>query len=185
LIRFRKSGPPDGVGIILLKKKTNKNQLFKRRHTMRNIMERSNGNVGLKAVMLKRRAQVKRIGTSALMRLSRLRSLQDDLDLSDEQVQKLWEIESTLVRNVAKLTVEIRVARFESVKAIAARSANFDQIRAHAKKAMELRLQRKLALIDAYKEGLEVLTPDQREELSGCISVWAEEVDEESEDDQE
>lgn len=147
---------------------------------MRNVMEKPG--MGIKAVMLRRGLTRKKIGTSALMRLSRLRALKDELDLSDDQVRKLWDIESMLVRNVAKLSLEIRVSRFDSVKDIAHMPVNFDKVRANAKKVMDLRLQRKIAIIDAFEQGLQVLTPEQKEQLADVESVWAEEVEEEIED---
>jgi Spy/CpxP family protein refolding chaperone len=134
--------------------------------------------MGLKAVMMRRGLTRKRIGTSALMRLSRLRALRDELDLSDDQVRKLWDIESGLVRNVAKLTLEIRVARFDSLKTIVMRPVNFDQVRANAKNVMDLRLQRKMAIIDAFEQGVQVLTPEQKEMLSDAQSVWEDEAEE-------
>lgn len=147
---------------------------------MRNVMEKPG--MGMKAVMLRRGLARKRIGTSTLMRLSRLLALKEELDLSDDQVRNLWEIESTVVRTVAKLTLEIRVARFDSLKGIVSKPVNFDHIRANAKKVMDLRLQRKIAIIDAFEKGLQVLTSDQKEQLPDILSVWAEEVQEEMED---
>lgn len=146
---------------------------------MRNVMEKPG--MGLKAVMLRRGLTRKRIGTSALMRLSRLRALKDELELSDDQVSKLWEIESMLVRNVAKLSLEIRVARFDSLKDIVVRPVNFDRIRANAKKVTDLRLQRKMAIIDAFEQGLQALSADQKDQLADAQSAWEDEVEEEIE----
>lgn len=151
---------------------------------MRNVMEKPG--MGIKAVMLRRGLTRKRLGTSALMRLSRLAALKDELELSDDQVRKLWDIETTLVRNVAKLTLEIRVARFESLKTIvSSRPVNFDQVRSNAKKVMDLRLQRKMAIIDAFEQGVQTLSQDQKEQLADVQSVWADEVAEEEMDEQE
>lgn len=144
---------------------------------MRNVMEKPG--MGLKAVMLRRGIERKRIGTSMLMRLSRLRALKDELGMDDDQVRKLWDIESMLVRSIAKLTLEIRVARFDSIKGIVSKPVNFEHIRGNAKRVMDLRLQRKMAIINAFEEGLGALTPEQKEQLPDILSVWADEVEEE------
>ncbi len=157
--------------------------LLNKEDKMRNVMEKPG--VGLKAVMLKRRTQARRIGTSALMRLSRLRALKDELDLNDDQVRNLWDIESTLVRNIAKLTLDIRVSRFDSLKSIVSKPVDFNQVRANAKKVMDLRLQRKIAVIDAFEKGLQVLNSDQKEQLADILSVWEDEVQEAIEEEQD
>jgi len=157
--------------------------LLNKEDKMRNVMEKPG--VGLKAVMLKRRTQARRIGTSALMRLSRLRALKDELDLNDDQVRNLWDIESTLVRNIAKLTLDIRVSRFDSLKSIVSKPVDFNQVRANAKKVMDLRLQRKIAVIDTFEKGLQVLNSDQKEQLADILSVWEDEVQEAIEEEQD
>jgi hypothetical protein len=129
--------------------------------------------------MLKRAVQRKRVGTSALMRLSRLRALKDDLDMNDDQVRKLWDVETDVVRNIARFTMDIRLTRFEALKAITSKPVDFNQIRMNAKKVMDLRLQRKMAIIDAFEQGLNVLSQEQKDQLPDVLSVWEDEVEEE------
>lgn len=139
------------------------------------IMEKPG--LGIKMAMVRQGMQMRRRGTSALMRLSRLRALKDELELSDDQVQKILEIDATLVHNLVKLSAEIRMARFDALKTIISRPVNFEQVRANAKNVVSLRLQRKLAVIDAFEKGAKVLSDDQRDQLSDIMSGWADDVE--------
>lgn len=131
------------------------------------------------------RAGMRRRGLSRLLHVSRILMIKEALDLSDEQMHELRDIRTELARKLIKLTSDIRGARFDSFNTLTARPVNFEQLRASAKSVSQLRLQRKLGVIDAFEKASKVLSDGQKEKLSEFVSTWVDEYETEADESEE
>ncbi len=128
------------------------------------------------------RGELRRMGTARLLHISKILIVKEALELSDEQAQELRDIRTELARKLIKLTGDIRLARLDSLNTIASKPVNFEQLRGNAKNVSQLRLQRKLAVIDSFEKASKVLSSDQKEKLTEFLSAWVDEIEEEAQE---
>ena len=131
------------------------------------------------------RGELRRRGTARLLHISKILIVKEALELSDEQVQELRDLRLDLARKLIKLTGDIRIARLDSINTIASKPVNFEQLRGNAKNVSQLRLQRKLAVIDSFEKASKTLSSDQKEKLSEYLSAWVDENEEEAQESEE
>jgi transcription initiation factor IIE alpha subunit len=110
---------------------------------------------------------VRRRALLGAIRIAAILERKSELELSDDQLKKLMNIRADMIRAKARLTGEIRVARLELIYSTAMNIGNInpDQLRSAIKNIYNLRLERKAATIDAFKQASEVLSSEQKETL--------------------
>jgi len=128
---------------------------------------------------------LRRRGTTRLLHISRILAVREFLELNDEQIEELRNIRVELARKLIKLTADIQTTRFDSFNTISNKPVNFEQLRNNAKNVSQLRLQRKTAVIDAFEKASKVLSEEQKEKLSECVSAWVDEFESEAQDPEE
>jgi hypothetical protein len=128
---------------------------------------------------------MRRRGLSRLLHVSRILVIKEALELGDDQMEELRDIRTELGRKLIKLTADIRGARFDSFNTLSSKPVNFEQLRANAKNVSQLRLQRKLAVIDAFEKASKVLSDGQKEKLSEFVSAWVDEYGTEADESEE
>jgi len=128
---------------------------------------------------------IRRRGTTRVLHISRILMVKELLELNDEQIEELRTIRADLGRKLFKLTAEIRTARFDSLNTLSNKPVNFEQLRTNAKNVSQLRLQRKTAVIDAFEKASKILSDEQKEKLSECLSSWVDEFESEASDSEE
>ena len=115
-------------------------------------------------------------GTSRLLHVSRVLRAREALELTDKQLLQLRDIRVELAQKLIKLTAEIRTVRFDSLKTLATKPVNFENLRKNAKSISDLRLQRRTAVIDAFEKASNVLDDKQKHKLHEFIAEWLDEA---------
>ncbi len=93
-----------------------------------------------------------------------------DLKLSDDQAQKLKGIRADYIRTKLKLLSDIKIAKFDMMDMFDMKNPDYNGIRATLKKISDLKLQKKLSMIDAIEKGSQVLSKEQKDKLMQMLS---------------
>ena len=115
-------------------------------------------------------------GAARVLRVSRILKAREILELSDKQLLQLRDNRVELAQKLIKLTAEIRTVRFDSLKTLATKPVNFENLRKNAKSISDLRLQRRTAVIDAFEKASNVLDDKQKHKLHEYIAEWLDEA---------
>lgn len=127
----------------------------------------------------------RRRGLLTLLRIGALIERQSELELSDDQLQKLMNIRADMIRAKAKLTGDIRVARLSLIYSTAMNIGSIDpgQVRSEIKNIYMMRLERKGLTVDAFKKAADVLSSDQKDKLRSLAQEKLSEMEAEGEAD--
>lgn len=134
------------------------------------------------AVFMRRisRMTVGGLGPTSNLHISNILTAKDELGLSDDQVNKLRDIQMDLTRSLIKISADLKIARLDYLRSMNTKPFNFEQIRANAKRLTDLRLQRKFAVIDAFEKAANVLNDDQKNRMADIIGGMIDESEQEA-----
>ena len=111
-------------------------------------------------------------GKWVIFLISKVLKMRDDLKLSDDQVKNLKSIRADLIRSKMKLMADIKIAKFEMKEAFSIMNPNFDIIRSTIKNIINMKLEKKMAMVDAFEKTSKVLTADQKKKFVDMMKEW-------------
>ncbi len=91
--------------------------------------------------------------------------LKDELKLTDEQIDKIKEIENEYMKEEIKMEADIKIERINLRETFYSKKPDFQKARSIAEKISGLELKRKLSKIDSAEKGYNVLTEEQKSKL--------------------
>lgn len=111
-------------------------------------------------------------GKWVVMLITKVLKMKDELKLNDDQLNKLKSIRADFVRNAMKLKADITIAKLDMMDAFSMKDPDFNQLRTATKNIMNMKTEKKMALIDAFEKSSKVLTPDQKTKFRDMMCQW-------------
>jgi Spy/CpxP family protein refolding chaperone len=97
--------------------------------------------------------------------VDRILAMQQDLKLTEDQVNRLRALRTGYRKEAVKRQAEIRALRIDLADSLDKPTPDFAAARSHVKKISELQQLKKLEMLATYEKGLNVLTKEQKDAL--------------------
>jgi Spy/CpxP family protein refolding chaperone len=109
-------------------------------------------------------------GMNGGISITKILRYSQELQLTDEQIKSLQSLLSDYVRATIKHQADIRITQLDLSDILREENPDFEKARSLAKNISDLTLQIELSVLDSYKQGLLLLSGEQKGKLSLMMS---------------